>query len=74
MKDRIETLIRVQAEWISEDEKSRPIGYLNETEEKKRRALIQNLEGIVSYEKKRLARAYQLKLAEEEDRRQLKLF
>ena len=74
MKESIETLIRVQAEWLSEDEKSQPIGYLNEAEEKRRRRLIQDLEAVVSYEKNRLVRAYQLKLAEEEDRRQLKLF
>lgn len=73
MKDRIETLIRMQAEWLS-DETARPVGYLDEAEEKKRRALIQDLECIISYEKKRLARAYQLKLAEEEDRMQMRLF
>ena len=74
MKEFIETLIRVQAEWLSEDETKKSVGYLDEAEEKKRRRLIQDLEAVVSYEKSRLARAYQLKLAEEEDRRQLKLF
>lgn len=74
MKESIETLIRVQAEWLSEDEKSQPIGYLDEAEEKRRRRLIQDLEAVVSYEKSRLARAYRQKMAEEEDKRQLKLF
>lgn len=74
MKESIETLIRVQAEWLSEDEKSQPIGYLDEAEEKRRRRLIQDLEAVVSYEKSRLVRAYRQKMAEEEDKRQLKLF
>ena len=74
MKESIETLIRVQAEWLSEDEAKKPIGYLDEAEEKRRRRLIQDLEAVVAYEKKRLDRAYQQKKAEEEDKRQLKLF
>lgn len=63
-------------DWISEDEKSRPIGYLNETEEKKRKDLIQGLEGVISYEKKRLekARLQSRSRKQEEDKRQLKLF
>ena len=74
MKESIETLIRVQAEWISEDEKRKTVGYLDEAEEKRRRRLIQDLEAVVSYEKNRLARAYRQKMAEEEEKRQLKLF
>ena len=74
MKESIETLIRVQAEWLSEDEEMKPVGYLDEAEEKRRRRLIQDLEAVVSYEKNRLARSYRQKLAEEEDKRQLKLF
>ena len=74
MKESIETLIRVQAEWLSEDEEMKPVGYLDEAEEKRRRRLIQDLEAVVSYEKSRLARAYRQKMAEEEDKRQLKLF
>ena len=74
MKESIETLIRVQAEWLSEDEEMKPVGYLDEAEEKRRRRLIQDLEAVLSYEKNRLARSYRQKLAEEEDKRQLKLF
>ena len=37
MKNKIETLIRVQAEWISEDEERNPVGYLGKAEEKKRK-------------------------------------
>lgn len=74
MKNKIETLIRVQAEWLLEDETKKPVGYLDEAEEQKRRRLIQDLEAVVSYEKNRLARAYRQRMAEEEDRRQLKLF
>lgn len=73
MKDRIETLIRMQAEWLS-DETARPVGYLDEAEEQKRSDFISNLESLIYYEKKRLAKAYQLKKAQEEDKRQLKLF
>ncbi|EJW91068.1 hypothetical protein EVA_20823 [gut metagenome] len=47
---------------------------MDEEEEKKRKDLIQNLESIVEYEKKRLAKAHQLKMAEEEDKLQMKLF
>ena len=57
MKGRIETLIRVQAEWLSEDETKKPIGYLDEAEEKKRKDLVQDLEAVVAYEKKRLEKA-----------------
>ena len=74
MKERIETLIRVQAEWISEDEEKKPIGYLDEAEEKKRKDLIQDLECIIDYEKKRLEKARKLARQQEEDRRQMKLF
>lgn len=74
MKDRIETLIRVQAEWLSEDEERKPVGYLDEEEEKKRRRLIQDLEAVVSYEKKRLEKAMLQSKRQEEDKRQLKLF
>ena len=74
MKESIETLIRVQAEWLSEDEKSQPIGYLDETEEKKRKDLIQDLECIIDYEKKRMEKARKLTRQQEEDRLQMKLF
>jgi len=74
MKNWIETLIRIQAECLSEDKREKPVGYLDEEEEKKRKDLIQNLESIVEYEKKRLAKAHQLKMAEEEDKLQMKLF
>ena len=74
MKESIETLIRVQAEWLSEDETRKPVGYLDEAEEKKRKDLVQDLEAVVAYEKKRLARAYRQMMAEEEEKRQLKLF
>lgn len=67
MKGRIETLIRVQAEWLSEDETKKPVGYLDEAEEKKRKDLIQDLECIIDYEKKRLEKAMlQSKTQEEE--------
>ncbi len=36
MKESIETLIRVQAEWLSEDEERKPVVYLDEAEEKRR--------------------------------------
>lgn len=74
MKERIETLIRVQAEWISEDEEKKPIGYLDEAEEKKRKDLIQDLECIIDYEKKRLEKARKLARQQEEDRKQMRLF
>lgn len=74
MKERIETLIRVQAEWISEDEEKKPIGYLDEAEEKKRKELIQDLECIIDYEKKRLEKARKLARQQEEDRKQMRLF
>ena len=74
MKERIETLIRVQAEWISEDEEKKPIGYLDEAEEKKRKDLIQDLECIIDYEKKRLEKARKLARQQEEDRMQMRLF
>lgn len=74
MKSNIETLIRVQAEWLSEDGKSQPVGYLDEAEEKKRKDLVQGLEGIISYEKKRLEKAMLQFKKQEEDKRQLKLF
>ena len=51
MKGRIETLIRVQAEWLSEDETKKPIGYLDEAEEKKRKDLVQDLEAVVPMRK-----------------------
>lgn len=73
MKSKFETLIRVQAEWLSDEEK-KPVGYLDDKEEKKRKELVQNLECIINYEKNRLTKAYKLKIAEEEDKRQLKLF
>ena len=74
MKERIETLIRVQAEWISEDEEKKPVGYLDEAEEKKRKDLIQDLECIIDYEKKRLEKARKLARQQEEDRKQMRLF
>lgn len=69
MKERIETLIQVQAEWLSDGEKSRPVGYLDEAEEKKRKDLIQGLEGVISYEKKRLEKAILQSRKQEEDKR-----
>lgn len=74
MKGRIETLIRVQAEWLSKDETKKPIGYLDEAEEKKRKDLVQDLEAVVAYEKKRLEKAMLQSKKQEEDKRQLKLF
>lgn len=74
MKGRIETLIRVQAEWLSEDETKKPVGYLDEAEEKKRKELVQDLECIILYEKTRLERARNLIKQQKEDKRQLKLF
>ena len=74
MKGRIETLIRVQAEWLSEDETKKPVGYLDEAEEKKRKDLIQDLECIIDYEKKRLEKARKLARQKEEDRLQMRLF
>lgn len=73
MKQDIETFIEIQTEWLSDEEK-KPVSYLDEVEEKRRRDFISNLESLIYYEKKRLARAYQLKIREEEDKRQLKLF
>ncbi|MDB1077503.1 hypothetical protein PL757_20515 [Phocaeicola vulgatus] len=72
MKQDIETFIEIQTEWLSDEDK-KPIGYLDEVEEKRRRDFISNIESLIYYEKKRLARAYQLKISEE-DKRQLKLF
>lgn len=74
MKDRIETLIRVQAEWLSEDENKKSVGYMDEAEENLRRNLVQDLECIINYEKKRLEKARKLAKQKEEDRIQLKLF
>ena len=74
MKERIETLIRVQAEWISEDEEKKPVGYLDEAEEKMRRELVQDLECIILYEKIRLEKARNLVKQQEEDKRQMRLF
>lgn len=74
MKNKIETLIRVQAEWLSEDETKKPAGYLDEAEEKKRKDLIQDLEAVIAYEKKRLEKAMLQSRKQEEDKRQLKLF
>ena len=74
MKGRIETLIRVQAEWLSEDETKKSVGYLDEAEEKKRKDLIQDLECIVLYEKIRLEKARNLVKQQEEDKRQMRLF
>lgn len=71
MKGRIETLIRVQAEWLSEDETKKPVGYLDEAEEKKRKELVQDLECIILYEKTRLERARNLIKQQKEDKRQL---
>lgn len=72
MKQDIETFIEIQTEWLSDEDK-KPIGYLDEVEEKRRRDFISNLESLIYYETKRLARAYQLKISEV-DKRQLKLF
>lgn len=74
MKGKIETLIRVQAEWLSEDESNKPVGYLGEAEEKKRKDLVQDLEAVVAYEKKRLEKAMLQSKRQEGDKRQLKLF
>lgn len=74
MKESIETLIRVQSDWLSEDEERKPVGYLDEAEEKKRKDLIQDLECIIDYEKKRLEKAKLQSRKQEEDKRQLKLF
>lgn len=74
MKNKIETLIRVQAEWLSEDETKKPVGYLDEAEEKKRKDLIQDLEAVIAYEKKRLEKVMLQSRKQEEDKRQLKLF
>lgn len=74
MKNKIETLIRVQAEWLSEDETKKPVGYLDEAEEKKRKDLIQDLEAVIAYEKKRLEKAMLQSRKQEEEKRQLKLF
>lgn len=74
MKNKIETLIRVQAEWLSEDETKKPVGYLDEAEEKKRKDLIQDLEAVIAYEKKRLEKAMLQSRKQEEGKRQLKLF
>lgn len=74
MKNKIETLIRVQAEWLSEDETKKPVGYLDEAEEKKRKDLIQDLEAVIAYEKKRLEKAMLQSRKQKEDKRQLKLF
>ena len=74
MKESIETLIRVQAEWLSEDEEMKPVGYLDEAEEKKRKDLIQDLECIILYEKNRLEKARKLARQKEEDRLQMRLF
>lgn len=74
MKNKIETLIRVKSEWISEDEGNKPVGYLDEAEEKMRKDLVQDLEAVVAYEKKRLEKAMLQSKRQEEDKRQLKLF
>ena len=74
MKNKIETLIRVKSEWLSEDEERKPVGYLDEAEEKKRKELVQDLECIILYEKIRLEKARNLVKQQEEDKRQLKLF
>lgn len=74
MKNRIETLIRVQSEWLSENEEKKPVGYLDEEEERKRRELVHDLESIIDYEKKRLEKAKLQSRKQEEDKRQLKLF
>ena len=74
MKGKIETLIRVQAEWLSEDESNKPVGYLGEAEEKKRKDLVQDLEAVVAYEKKRLEKAILQSKRQEGDKRHLKLF
>ena len=74
MKNKIETLIRVKSEWLSEDEGNKPVGYLDEAEEKMRKDLVQDLEAVVAYEKKRLEKAMLQSKRQEEDKRQLKLF
>lgn len=74
MKGRIEALIRVQAEWLSEDETKKPVGYLDEAEEKLRMDLVKDLECIINYEKKRLEKARKLAKQKEEDRIQMKMF
>lgn len=74
MKNKIETLIRVKSEWLSEDEERKPVGYLDEAEEKKRKDLVQDLEAVVAYEKKRLEKAMLQSKRQEGDKRQLKLF
>ncbi len=74
MKNKIETLIRVKSEWLSEDEERKPVGYLDEAEEKKRKELVQDLECIILYEKIRLEKAMLQSKRQEEDKRQLKLF
>lgn len=74
MKNKIETLIRMQAEWLSEDETKKPVGYLDEAEEKKRKDLVQDLEAVIAYEKKRLEKAMLQSKKQKEDKRQLKLF
>ena len=74
MKNKIETLIRVKSEWLSEDEGNKPVGYLDEAEEKMRRELVQDLECIILYEKIRLEKARNLVKQQEEDKRQMRLF
>lgn len=74
MKNKIETLIRVKSEWLSEDEERKPVGYLDEAEEKKRKELVQDLECIILYEKIRLEKARNLARQQEEDRLQMRLF
>lgn len=74
MKNKIETLIRVKSEWLSEDEGNKPVGYLDEAEEKMRKDLVQDLEAVVAYEKKRLEKAMLQSKRQEENKRQLKLF
>ncbi len=74
MKSKIETLIRVKSEWLSEDEGNKPVGYLDEAEEKMRRELVQDLECIILYEKIRLEKARNLVKQQEEDKRQMRLF
>lgn len=74
MKNKIETLIRVKSEWLSEDEGNKPVGYLDEAEEKMRKELVQDLECIVLYEKIRLEKARKLVKQQEENRLQMKLF
>lgn len=74
MKNKIETLIHVKSEWLSEDEGNKPVGYLDEAEEKMRRELVQDLECIILYEKIRLEKAKLQSRKQEDDKRQLKLF